>query len=1057
MRQGSSQYCVKRGMSRASLLRLLFAERYGAEVVRPSMRAIAAWLAPSVDSVRKELLRREPGALLSLADPEGLDVAARAGIVRAFVAAYGGSKRRGIDISRETVGRLAHPELATVVRECWESGSVNDDVRELLVTMIWLGPIRECADLVLGAALDNGWRPYERILAIRGLIACGNRDSVRKVSTDILENPSSWPDRVVHGVAADLFPLYMEVAELVSLIERTPEPAAIAGGFRGVVLRVAEEIEPVSEAAVSLRNRLACLLQEQWTGGEDRTARDLQHVAPGLGVLCGRQLSVAAPRDGGELVRACAIASRCDEDTVRQLRRYFEDDVSMRRTGFWAGVDLARAVLRTDDGWRYLHDAEEHGVLGYPREGDRPWLEEVLGDASQAGRRPVALCALILLWRWRGCVAGELEGMRARVDDDETLRDILARQTVVRGNDGEVEAFERRRCRREAAAARREEARVGNWTAWRDATVADPAGAFLEAERTRTLGNLRHWLDAHAQGGARFNTWNEEALARAFGTDVMERARGAFAGVWRHVRPQLWSARAKGERNTTLVAWVEGLIGVAAEASRPGWAAALTVEDARLAVIYATIELNGFPSFVMDLVEAHPEVVEEILGGELEAELEAGDDQDHLRLLQAVGHADPELRELFIVRLLRWLRSWPKTGEGRRGPRWKQHIEHVLSILGSATDQESRRAIVEECGRRFAAEEGREGGAVWLRGVFRFDGTRGTELLVDSLGGDSDDPRLRERGIEVFGTVFGRGGVVLDIAGPAEHARALGELVRHAFRFVRPADDVVHEGVYSPGMRDEAEDARRSLLSQLLDTPGPEAHGVVVGLASEAEFGEIGGRLLQLAEEKTAADAEFETPFSCADVRTLYSRLEAPAGNRDDLFAVMNDRLEDIDHELAHHDFTDRTTLCRIELEPEMQRTLALRLDGRKRGAYTVSREDEVADRKRTDIRLSGAEGRHKAVIEVKIADRWTLRELDVALREQLVGRYLRHEDCRVGCLLLTYRGKKKYWIDRARKGRMGFGELVEALKGRAREVEAMRSYGVRLSVFGLDLTGHGA
>ena len=1045
-----------KGMSQKTLHRLLFAERYGVEVVRPSMRAVAAWLAASMDSVRKELLRREPATLLSLADPEVLDIAARAGIVRAFVAAYGSGNWRGIDIPRESVGRLAHCELGSVVRECWGNHPVNDDVRELLVTLIWLGPIPECADLALVAALDSGWRPYERLVAIRGLIACGHHDSVRRVSTDILENRPAWPDRVVHRVAADLFPVYMEVAELIALIERTTEPGPTAGGFRGVVLRVAEEIEPWSGAAVALRDRLVCLLEEQLTGDGDPTARNLRHVAPGLGVLCRRQLSMPARVDRAELIRSCVVVSRCDDDSLRQLREYFQNDIGMRSAAFWAGVDLAGAVLRTEDGRRYLHDAERHGLLGYPAEDDRPWLEAALADPSHRARRAVALFALILLWRWRGCIATELEGMRARVDDDGTLRELLAQQTVVRGSDGEVEAVERRRRRREAVETRREEVRVGDWTAWRDATVADPAGAFGEGERARTLRNLRCWLDAQAQGGSRFNTWNEEALARAFGTDVTERARRAFAGLWRRVRPELWSARATGEKNTTLVAWVEGLIGVAAEASRPGWAAALTTEEARLAVVYAAIEMNSFPPFVMDLVEAHPRIVEEILGDELEAELAAGGDQDHLALLQTVGHADSQLRELFIARLLRWLRSWPTTGEGRQGPRWRRHSEYLVRILGSATDQESQRAVVQECGRRFAAEEGEEGGAVWLRGVFRLDGARGTELLIESLR-DGSDRRSRARGIEVFATVFGRGGVVLDLDSPAEHAHALGELVRHAFRFVRPADDVVHEGAYSPGVRDEAEDARRSLLSQLVDTPGPEAHGVVVGLAGESEFQDIAGRLLQMAEERTAADAEFETVFSCGDVRMLYSGLEAPAGNRDDLFAVMNDRLEDIGHELAHHDFTDRATLCRIELEPEMQRTLALRLDGRKRGAYAVSREDEVADRKRTDIRLSGAGGRYKAVIEVKIADKWTLRELEVALEEQLVGRYLRHEDCRVGCLLLTYGGKKNYWVDRTRRRRMNFRELVELLKVRARDAEAARSYGVRLSVFGLDLTEHGA
>src|SRR4051794_10062305 len=122
----------------------------------------------------------------------------------------------------------------------------------------------------------------------------------------------------------------------------------------------------------------------------------------------------------------------------------------------------------------------------------------------------------------------------------------------------------------------------------------------------------------------------------------------------------------------------------------------------------------------------------------------------------------------------------------------------------------------------------------------------------------------------------------------------------------------------------------------------------------------------------------------------------------------MMDRLDDLAHNLANDDFTDRRTLLTIEDEIEMQRTPALRLRYAEKGAYTVSREEEVADLKKTDIRLVARRGEQRAVIEVKIADRrWSLSELEDALRVQLVGQYLRHDSCRAGCLLVTYNEKR--------------------------------------------------
>ena len=169
----------------------------------------------------------------------------------------------------------------------------------------------------------------------------------------------------------------------------------------------------------------------------------------------------------------------------------------------------------------------------------------------------------------------------------------------------------------------------------------------------------------------------------------------------------------------------------------------------------------------------------------------------------------------------------------------------------------------------------------------------------------------------------------------------------------------------------------------------------------------------------------------------------------------MKDRLDDLSHDIAHDDFTDRRTLRSISKECEMQRTLARRLRDRASGAYVVTREDEVADRNRTDIRLAAVAGDQKAVIEVKLADSWSLAELERALREQLVGRYLRHQTCRAGCLLLTYMGKQQHGKHPDSSGSLRFPEAVAYLAAVAKAIEQEQAHGVRLMVHGLDLTDY--
>ena len=242
------------GMSTKALFRLLFAERYGVEVVFPSMREIAAWLALRTDAVRKELIRREPEALISLGDPESLDLATRRELLRAFVSEYDRGHWHGLNIPFTEVRRLAHPDLAAVIRECWGNGPANEEVRDLLINLIRLGPVEACADLAHGVALDTTASDYQRITAIRTLLACGSNDSVRDLAGAMLTEPTSWPDRIVHGVAVDLFPAIITADELVALIERTREPKRSVGGFdwasRQIVKLVFDSISGSTEARI---------------------------------------------------------------------------------------------------------------------------------------------------------------------------------------------------------------------------------------------------------------------------------------------------------------------------------------------------------------------------------------------------------------------------------------------------------------------------------------------------------------------------------------------------------------------------------------------------------------------------------------------------------------------------------------------------------------------------------------------------------------------------------------------------------------------------------------
>ena len=297
---------------------------------------------------------------------------------------------------------------------------------------------------------------------------------------------------------------------------------------------------------------------------------------------------------------------------------------------------------------------------------------------------------------------------------------------------------------------------------------------------------------------------------------------------------------------------------------------------------------------------------------------------------------------------------------------------------------------------------------------------------------------------EVFGP---RDAVVFEIKDATQRADSLERLVRCAYACVRPEDDNVHDrGTLTP--LDDAERARNSLLSRLVDCPGTEAQLAVERLVDEEDFAGI--RDAMLYRRSLALDAEF-VPLAPRDVVDLMTRFESRPRDANSLIELLLGRLEDIDHDLRHDAFSERHMLQRINQESDMQISLARRLEEKADGIYSVVREPELADRKRPDILLLA--GTLKIPVEVKFADHCSPNKLERALREQLVGRYMRHSSYAAGCLLLTYRGKQKFWRQPDTGERLVFTKVVEFLRDRARAIEREDARDIRIEVFGLDLT----
>ena len=113
---------------------------------------------------------------------------------------------------------------------------------------------------------------------------------------------------------------------------------------------------------------------------------------------------------------------------------------------------------------------------------------------------------------------------------------------------------------------------------------------------------------------------------------------------------------------------------------------------------------------------------------------------------------------------------------------------------------------------------------------------------------------------------------------------------------------------------------------------------------------------------------------------------------------------------------------------------MADRLRQKQGRSFSVEREPHVVHEKEPDVRIRAKATDASVSMEIKVAETWSLTELDDALEVQLCGRYLRSDQGQYGVLLLVHqKGRPKGWQDNNAGGKyLCFAEVVDRLRARA-------------------------
>lgn len=1033
------------GMTSRTRQHLLFAETKGKTIVRPSKRAVAGWLALEDDMIFSKLRDHEPAVLLSEGDPESLTTSQRNEALRAYVERYGNGGWRGLEIPEIQIHRFASPDLASEIIRLWSVGIENDEVRKLLLDMIGMGGITECSGIAHETARNKSASNGERLSAIKAL---SQFDDTRLdvIATEIADKANTLPDTIVRGVLFLLFPKHLTVMQFCKILAGIKVRGI--DSLRWYLPHLIAEAD-LSETLLSdLRDQLCDLLSVglRWRDDNPHITSDQAHFSGALAALCIRGLRRG---QASEWLRPSVLAiqlhhSQSDNDEVfKQLREILEAlPEKQREELFWVEDSLHKSVHPTDDPFDRWYAITLR--LDYVR--DKSWIESELADTA----RSLNDRALLLETAIRSTARQEnryelIAGLKPLVADWLELLTMFDDRCVkLSKNDQELRLWAIEDAKRKKKQERKDKKAFASWvTFWHE--VSGQLDTVFSAEKSENTA----WNLWHVMSQAGNEHWNRRFIETQFDKETADRLRLALMKQWRNDLPTLPSERPDDKRGTTLVRWRQGLAGLYAEAEDPQWATRLTEDEARLAARYVLLELNSLPLWLDTLVSVHPAAVDAILGEELSWELNCtAEAQWHSMLLQSIGYASNIVIQAFLPRLWSWFQANHKVickDENNDGE--IQRLDTVVEMLVRHGVTEIQFQLHTIAKKNLRKQIPFSLAAIWLPALMRLAAKAGVDELETRI--EPIAPAPYSEAVIWFSTLFWESRNGMNLTDSQQFSpEILLRLLRLVYRHVRPADDIEHDGAYSPDVRDNAERVRNTILMALLNAKGEDAWRAKLDVVDDQLFREMKDRIQVIAEDRWAEEIDTDC-YNDDQAKELDTKHEAPPSTNEAMFNVMVGRLEDI-NEMLLRDDSLLAIWALIKEETLMRRAFAHELGNKSNGIYKPNQEAVTGDEKETDIRLCSRISNHEAVIELKLAEKYSARELLDALHNQLVRKYMKPDNRRSGCLLLTL-SKEKKWKHPDDGSLIDFDTLIQLLQDEAKRI--MKSMGgLRVYVHALDL-----
>lgn len=1020
------------------------------------------------NEIRRKALEIAPEIAVEGGDAAHLPFAERKALLEDIVRRIAKNADGRSARDNSAIARIAQPDLSGDTLRLITDYRDSDDAIFFLGRLVWQGEMVGCVPALSGIAADPARGIFARIAATRAVMTCGARDQRDRLWTQLTTPSEVLPREVLAEVLEDADADIVSVNFLIASIAKLEAYEQYKATRLGQALHDFIDSLPIHDPVGALEP-LAALVSglNDYLDSEPYIERRECHVSEKCAWLLGpathaverlvsaRSAAALSPEALSVMLKVPVARLWRGEDFDEYKSRLHEivptwEDLNDAL--FWRSVEEARNRLEEKKSERLIDDWSVQWIGHYWKFGtDR--FHDVLGFIATRDFLDDKLVALSLAHRlfmqadkpddWSSELKQAVEGNSDLKERLDTLLNPTKSQSAIEWEEGEAQREEKRKKEQED-----HDRKHAEWIEHLKATpdvVRHPPGL-----KPGEFSNDQYWLLCEIEGRGlrttRGDGANWKALIPEFGEEVARAYRDAAILHWRYFTPGL---RSEGHyTNSIPYELIFAMAGLEIEASEiVNFPANLTEAEVRHSLRYLVWELNGFPGWLEQVHRVYPKLVLDAILAELLWELAhtEADQPMHYILHDLVYHA-PWMHQYLVPSITAWIEQ-----NETLNPDALRYCIHILLSGGADGEAVSRLARAKSMNKSAKeqlaiwyalwvhrdAEQAIPAVEKWLSSLSEGDASKEAQLFITILMGTRRSSNIGS-GHSDFRNV--------------KHLKALYVLMH---RHIRAQDDIERagKGVYSPGLRDDAQDGRNALFKQLSEIPGKETHVALTELARDHPDGNYRPWMAKLAHKRAEEDADLE-PWSAQQVREYdQHQVMTPTTHRQ-LFDLTTSRLVDLKAWVERGSDSPYKTWQRVDGETEMRNLVAGWLNGQSSGRYTCAQENEFPNRQRSDIWMQSPQVNSAVPIELKVLDKgWSGRKLCERLRNQLVGDYLREETAGCGVMLLIWQGQSAQSHWRIGDRRVALMDVEDALESYWSTIAGNYPGVVAIDVILIDLT----